>query len=139
MFSERPIERAAVNIHQVLEHVRRVAQTGFAAHLRVHEEYDPSLPPVWGNRDQLVQILLNLVKNAAEAVDAKAGEIHLSTAFHHGVRIAIPGSRERCGTMALGSRRKCGRRCSSPSSPPSAAAKAWVLHWWPSWSPTSVA
>ncbi len=68
MFSDRPVELAPVNIHQVLDHVRRVAQTGFAAHLRITEEYDPSLPTVWGNRDQLVQILLNLVKNAAEAV-----------------------------------------------------------------------
>jgi two-component system nitrogen regulation sensor histidine kinase GlnL len=95
MFSERPVQLHSVNIHQVLEHVRRVAQNGFASHLRFAEEYDPSLPAVWGNRDQLVQIILNLVKNAAEAVDAKNGEIHLSTAFQHGVRIAIPGSRER--------------------------------------------
>ncbi|HEY8613758.1 MAG TPA: ATP-binding protein [Roseomonas sp.] len=95
MFSERPLERDAVNIHEVLDHVRRIARTGFAAHLRIVEEYDPSLPPVWGNRDQLVQILLNLVKNAAEAVDPRDGEIVLSTAYRHGVRLAIPGSRER--------------------------------------------
>ncbi len=57
-----------MNIHRVLEHVRRLAQTGFAAHVRFQENYDPSLPPVWGNRDQLVQVVLNLVKNAAEAV-----------------------------------------------------------------------
>ncbi|MBL6077634.1 PAS domain-containing protein [Belnapia sp. T18] len=95
MFSDRPVELAPVNIHQVLDHVRRVAQTGFAAHLRIVEEYDPSLPPVWGNRDQLVQILLNLVKNAAEAVDPLGGEIVLATAYHHGVRIAVPGSKER--------------------------------------------
>ncbi|SDC40659.1 two-component system sensor histidine kinase NtrB [Belnapia rosea] len=95
MFSDRPVELAPVNIHQVLDHVRRVAQTGFAAHLRITEEYDPSLPPVWGNRDQLVQILLNLVKNAAEAVDPLSGEIVLATAYHHGVRIAVPGSKER--------------------------------------------
>lgn len=95
MFSERPLEREAVNIHEVLDHVRRIAGTGFAAHLRILEEYDPSLPPVWGNRDQLVQILLNLVKNAAEAVDPRDGEIVLSTAYRHGVRLAIPGSRER--------------------------------------------
>ena len=95
MFSDRPVELAPVNIHQVLDHVRRVAQTGFAAHLRILEDYDPSLPPVWGNRDFLVQILLNLVKNAAEAVDPQGGEIQLSTAYHHGVRIAVPGSRER--------------------------------------------
>ena len=95
MFSDRPVELAPVNIHQVLDHVRRVAQTGFAAHLRIAEDYDPSLPPVWGNRDQLVQILLNLVKNAAEAADPLGGEIVLATAYHHGVRIAVPGSREK--------------------------------------------
>jgi two-component system nitrogen regulation sensor histidine kinase GlnL len=95
MFSDRPVERAAVNIHEVLDHVRRIALSGFAAHLRIVQEYDPSLPPVWGNRDQLVQILLNLVKNAAEAVDPREGEVTLATAFHHGVRIAVPGSRER--------------------------------------------
>lgn len=95
MFSDRPIERAGVNIHEVLDHVRRIALSGFAAQLRIVQDYDPSLPPVWGNRDQLVQILLNLVKNAAEAVDPREGEIQLITAYHHGVRIAVPGSAER--------------------------------------------
>ncbi|WP_270936582.1 two-component system sensor histidine kinase NtrB [Falsiroseomonas oryzae] len=95
MFSDRPVERAAVNIHEVLDHVRRIALSGFAAHLRIVQDYDPSLPAVWGNRDQLVQILLNLVKNAAEAVDPREGEIQLVTAYHHGVRIAVPGSSER--------------------------------------------
>ena len=95
MFSERPVERGPVNIHEALGHIRRVAGTGFAAHLRIVEEYDPSLPPVLGNRDLLVQVLLNLVKNAAEAVDPVEGEIVLSTAYRHGVRIAIPGSDER--------------------------------------------
>lgn len=95
MFSDRPIEQVAVNIHEVLDHVRRIALSGFAAHLRIVQDYDPSLPPVWGNRDQIVQILLNLVKNAAEAVDPKEGEIVLATAYHHGVRIAVPGSQER--------------------------------------------
>ncbi len=95
MFSDRPIERAEVNIHEVLDHVRRIALSGFAGSLRIVQDYDPSLPSVWGNRDQLVQILLNLVKNAAEAVDPREGEIALATAYHHGVRIAVPGSRER--------------------------------------------
>ena len=98
MFGEKPIERQAVNIHRVLGHVRKLAQSGFAAHIRFGEVYDPSLPPVWGNRDQLVQILLNLVKNAAEAItgaDNPHGEIVLSTAFQHGMRVAIPGSRTR--------------------------------------------
>ena len=97
VFDDKPIERRAVNIHRVLEHVRRLAQSGFAPHLRFVESYDPSLPPVWGNRDQLVQVLLNLVKNAAEAIagDGGAGEITLSTAYQHGVRLAVPGSDHR--------------------------------------------
>src|SRR3712207_3665379 len=94
---ERPVERGAVNIHGVLDHVKRAAQSGFARHVRFVEAYDPSLPPVFGNRDQLVQVFLNLVKNAAEAIgiDALEGEIVLSTAFRTGVRLHVPGSRER--------------------------------------------
>ena len=86
---ERPIERESVNIHAVLDHVKRIAQAGFARHIRFTEIYDPSLPPVWANRDQLVQVFLNLVKNAAEAIGADAidGEIELSTAFRPGVRL----------------------------------------------------
>jgi two-component system nitrogen regulation sensor histidine kinase GlnL len=95
-FSDRqPIERTPVNIHEVLERVRKVAQTGFARHVRFLEEYDPSLPPVLGNRDMLVQVFLNLVKNAAEAVPQAGGEIGLSTAYQHGVRLAVPGSDRR--------------------------------------------
>jgi len=97
-FGEKPIERGGVNIHQVLDHVRKLAQSGFAARLRFHELYDPSLPPVWGNRDQLVQVVLNLVKNAAEAVvgaGSNAGEITLVTGFQHGVWVAVPGSGQR--------------------------------------------
>ncbi|MBK1668922.1 two-component sensor histidine kinase [Rhodovibrio sodomensis] len=92
MFSdERPMERGPVNIHEVLEHVRRVAQTGFARNVRVRESYDPSLPPVLGNRDLLIQALLNLVKNAAEAAGAENGEVVLSTRYQQGVRLAVPG------------------------------------------------
>jgi len=89
---QRPIERVPVNIHVVLERVKRLAQNGFGKHLNIVENYDPSLPAVDGNHDQLVQIFLNLVKNAAEAVPAKGGEIVLTTAYQHGVRFAVPGS-----------------------------------------------
>ncbi len=94
---ERPVERGPVNVHGVLDQVKRLAQSGFARHIRFVENYDPSLPPVLGNRDQLVQVFLNLVKNAAEAIgiDALEGEIVLSTAFRTGVRLQVPGSRER--------------------------------------------
>ena len=93
---ERPIERESINIHMVLDHVKRVSQAGFGRHIRFIESYDPSLPPVHGNRDQLIQVFLNLVKNAAEAIgqDAIDGEIELSTAFRPGVRIRTAGSRE---------------------------------------------
>ncbi len=94
---ERPVERAPVNIHVVLDHVKRLAQSGFARNIKFVEEYDPSLPPVHANRDQLVQVFLNLVKNAAEAIGEGAidGEICLSTAFRPGVRLSVPGAKAR--------------------------------------------
>lgn len=94
---ERPVEREPVNIHVVLDHVKRLAQSGFARHIKFVEDYDPSLPPILANRDQLVQVFLNLVKNAAEAigVDAIDGEIQLTTAFRPGVRLSLPGSKAR--------------------------------------------
>ncbi len=92
MFSDdRPLVREAVNIHEVLDHVRRLALSGFAAHVSFKENYDPSLPAVFGNRDLLIQAFLNLVKNAAEAVPGLGGEIVLSTAYRQGMRLAAPG------------------------------------------------
>jgi two-component system, NtrC family, nitrogen regulation sensor histidine kinase GlnL len=92
---ERPIQRGPVNIHEVLERCRRVAQNGFGRHVTFVERYDPSLPPVLGNRDLLVQVFLNLIKNACEAVPKDGGEITLTTSYRHGMRVAVPGSRER--------------------------------------------
>jgi two-component system nitrogen regulation sensor histidine kinase GlnL len=78
---ERPTEREAINIHSILERVKTIARNGFARNIRIVEEYDPSLPPVHGNRDQLIQVFLNLVKNAAEALDGnKDAEIVFRTA-----------------------------------------------------------
>jgi two-component system nitrogen regulation sensor histidine kinase GlnL len=94
---ERPLATEPVNIHDVLDHVKRIAESGFARGIRIQEQYDPSLPPVPGNRDKLVQAFLNLVKNAAEALgDARdGGRIVLTTAFRPGVRLSVPGSRAR--------------------------------------------
>ncbi len=95
-FSERrPAGREKVNIHAVLDHVKKVSQAGFARHIRFHENYDPSLPAVLGNKDQLIQIFLNLVKNAAEAIGElrSDGDIELTTAFRPGVRLQIPGTK----------------------------------------------
>ena len=86
---ERPVPRDSLNIHAVLDHVKRLAQAGFARHIRFSEIYDPSLPNVLGSRDQLVQVFLNLMKNAAEAIGEESidGEIIISTAYRAGVRL----------------------------------------------------
>ncbi|SCB56791.1 PAS/PAC sensor signal transduction histidine kinase [Rhizobium aethiopicum] len=93
---ERPVDRMPVNIHSVLDHVKAVAKAGFARNIRITESYDPSLPAVYANRDQLVQVFLNLVKNAAEAVgDRPDGEIMLTTAYRPGIRLSVAGTREK--------------------------------------------
>jgi two-component system nitrogen regulation sensor histidine kinase GlnL len=84
---ERPTPMGPVNVHEVLDHVHRLAAAGFARHVAFREEYDPSLPPVWGNRDQLVQVFLNVVKNAAEACPDQGGVIVMSTQFVPGLRL----------------------------------------------------
>jgi len=91
---ERPLSKEPVNIHDVLEHVRRISESGFARGIRFIEDYDPSLPPVPGNRDKLVQAFLNLVKNAAEAIgeNNKKGRIVMQTSFRPGVRLSVQGS-----------------------------------------------
>jgi len=93
---ERPVEREPINIHVVLDHVKRLAQSGVARQIKFIEEYDPSLPPILANRDQLIQVFLNLIKNAAEAIgETQGGEIVLSTAFRPGVRLSLPGAKAR--------------------------------------------
>src|SRR3569833_361803 len=93
---ERPVARGPVNIHSVLDHVKRLAQSGFARHIRFVEDYDPSLPPVLANQDQLIQVFLILVKTAAEAlIDVPDAEIQLTTAFRPGVRLSVPGQKSR--------------------------------------------
>ncbi len=90
-----PSQWESLNIHAVLDHVKRLAQAGFARSVRFVEVYDPSLPNLLGSRDQLIQVFLNLVKNAAEAIGEEAidGEITLTTAYRPGVRLRTsPGA-----------------------------------------------
>ncbi len=87
---DAPMDLQPVNIHQVLDRVRALAANGVADGLGLKESYDPSLPPVLGDEDQLIQIFLNLVKNAAEAAHMRGdgrGEINIFTAYRHGVRV----------------------------------------------------
>lgn len=95
LFSEDGISRRDVNVHAVLEHVRRIAEAGFGRHVRFVESYDPSLPPTGGDSDRLVQAFLNIVKNACEEVPEHGGEIRLGTAYHHGLRLRLPGGGSR--------------------------------------------
>lgn len=87
---DRPLQKEPVNIHAVLEHVERVAHAGFASDCLFTERYDPSLPPVLGNKDMLIQVFLNLIKNAAEACGPQ-GEISLKTSYMPGIRMSMSG------------------------------------------------
>jgi two-component system nitrogen regulation sensor histidine kinase GlnL len=93
---QRRLEPKPVNIHEVLDHVKRLALSGFAKSVHFQEMYDPSLPPVAGDRDGLVQVFLNLVKNAADALQGQPdAEIILQTSFKAGVHLAVGNSRAR--------------------------------------------
>ncbi len=97
---ERPLERKPLNIHVVLDHVKKLLRASHGASLSIREEYDPSLPFVLGNFDQLVQVFLNLGKNAAEALqqggrNSESAEILFTTAFRPGIKLQVAGSTER--------------------------------------------
>jgi len=91
---ERPLERQPTNIHVVLDRVRQVMMAANPG-ITLTENYDPSLPPVAGNHDQLVQVFLNLAKNAVEAMGNEGGKLEFTTAFRPGVKLAVPGTGER--------------------------------------------
>jgi two-component system nitrogen regulation sensor histidine kinase GlnL len=93
---ERPPQRDPVNIHSVLGHVRKLTLAGFGKDVKFIENYDPSLPPVYANRDQLVQVFVNLVKNACEAMgEVDNPQITMATAFRSGIKLSSPGSGKR--------------------------------------------
>ena len=74
------------NIHEALDRVRKLIGSS-APNVMIRERYDPSLPQVRGDLDQLIQALLNVAKNAAEAVgDQEDGEIAISTSYRSGVK-----------------------------------------------------
>ncbi len=94
---ERPLARQPINIHVVLDRVKQLIDVSNFGGITLKEEYDPSLPPVFGNQGQLVQVFLNLAKNAAEAISdgGQVGQVSLTTAFRPGIRLSIHGSTEK--------------------------------------------
>ena len=90
-----PPEREEVNIHEVLDRVHQLAAAEFTENIEILTDYDPSLPLILANKDQLIQVFLNLIKNAVEAMPDKKGEVKLATGFRRGVRLTVPGSHER--------------------------------------------
>lgn len=93
----RPPARDAVNIHDLLERARATARVGYAQGCVISEDYDPSLPLTFVDADQLMQVFLNLLKNASEATGSK-GEIKIRTYYDAGLhrrdrdgqRLALP-------------------------------------------------
>ncbi|MGG7644658.1 two-component system sensor histidine kinase NtrB [Rhodovulum sp. YNF3179] len=86
----RAPERRAVNIHDILDRAHKSAALGFAAKMTIREDYDPSLPPTWGDTDQLLQVVQNLMKNAAEAAGPEGGTITLRTFYELSLRLRKP-------------------------------------------------
>src|ERR1700722_4393150 len=91
----RAFARHPVNIHEVLDRVRKVAESAFARGITILENFDPSLPPVSGDRDQLIQVFLNLVRNAVDALPEKGGELTLTTGYRPGVKFGAGVGGER--------------------------------------------
>lgn len=89
---QRPTERKPVNIHDVLDRACRSAKAGFASHVTFVQEYDPSLPDVAGDADQLLQVFQNLIKNSAEAVDGSRGIVRIRTSYNSGMKFAVMGN-----------------------------------------------
>ena len=85
----RPPDLRPVNIHDALDRARKSAMVGFAAHMTIIDDFDPSLPPTMADPDQLMQVFLNLIKNAAEAAN-RAGTgstIRLRTFYEQSLRL----------------------------------------------------
>jgi len=83
----RSPEKRAVNVHDLLDRACKSAKVGFAANMSFHEEYDPSLPSTFVDGDQMLQVFLNLLKNAAEAAGNTEGTILIRTFYDLSLRL----------------------------------------------------
>lgn len=82
-----PSNEGSVNIHEILRDARKLFQSSMSSNIVFTEQYDPSLPEIMGDADTLMQAIVNLIKNAKEAIENnnENGEIKLETAFRSGV------------------------------------------------------
>lgn len=83
----RPPQIAPLNIHEVLERVRSLVLAEFPDGIRIERDYDASLPELHGDKEQLIQAVLNIVRNAAQALNGK-GEIEIRTRAARQVTLA---------------------------------------------------
>ncbi len=81
-----PPQLRGVNIHDILDRARQSATVGFASHMMFVEDYDPSLPRALADADQLLQVFLNLFKNAAQA-GHPGGVIRLHSFYDTALRV----------------------------------------------------
>ena len=72
-------QKATLNIHEVLEHVRQLAQAEGQKGVTLLRDYDPSIPDVFADREQLIQAVLNVVRNALQALEGTVGTVLLRT------------------------------------------------------------
>lgn len=63
----RQLEFEQVNVHEILEHVRNLLAAEYGSDIQIELDYDPSLPEMPGDRSQLVQVVLNILRNAVQA------------------------------------------------------------------------
>ena len=77
----------SVNIHSVLERVRQLVQAETDTSIIIKTDYDPSIPDMKGDKDQLIQVFLNVVRNAVQAIPSY-GEIVLKTRVYRRFTIA---------------------------------------------------
>jgi two-component system nitrogen regulation sensor histidine kinase GlnL len=80
-----PVKKG-INIHEVLERVRQLVQAEASGSLLIKSDYDPSIPNIYADKDQLIQAFLNVARNAVQAMDGK-GNIIFKTRIHRHMNI----------------------------------------------------
>ena len=89
------LDFGVLNIHDVIDKVKRAASQGYGSHVLFEENYDPSIPSVNGDFELLTQAFHNLIKNACEAVSKKSGRVNIKTSFYSGLALGSFGKKNK--------------------------------------------